>query len=165
MNEKQTNALCSHCKEKKVKDFGYNCEGCAKLISEGKTIRPICSDCKKNVVLPWKYYYHSSVNEEDKYKRCGPCFEKQMTRWKNQQKRLALEPYTKTCENCKKIFSPSHHNDRYCHSPCKSMKSVLTEAEKWLNVKKRLPPKRDSDSVAYAFFRKKYSPRNIICRG
>jgi hypothetical protein len=71
---------------------------------------------------------------------------------------------TKQCKTCKNDFQFSAKNETECHV-CKIGRSVRVSNEKWLNRKPKEKKRRDSNAVAYSFFRKKYSVPNNVFRG
>ncbi len=76
----------------------------------------------------------------------------------------------KECLECKKLFIPETHFQKYCQSPCTfhSMK-IKNENAKWLKEKQPEKPRKrqDENRVAYGFFRKKYAISKVYnaCRG
>lgn len=70
----------------------------------------------------------------------------------------------KACECCKKEYKQKVYSQKFCSDECRP--KVMSEFEKWVNVKPRAK-NMDSNQVAYGFFRKKYgtSKKLNVCRG
>jgi len=69
----------------------------------------------------------------------------------------------RVCKDCGLVFKPTGRVMRKC-KPCRDKWGNRTYREKWL-AKKPHKNSRDSNQVAYAFFRKKYGVSNNVYRG
>lgn len=99
---------------------------------------------------------------------CIPCtfdVEKEQARLKAREQRK--ENKFSVCIHCGEKFEKYSSTQKQCRTEtCLRQQKKKTEEEKWLN-KKEDTTRRDSDRVAYSFFRKKYGVSKIfkVCRG
>ena len=162
---------CSYCLTNlgrwdiKTQDYTADCFECIEARKNPKKVvvdeTPIDDDpCEICLSRPKRW-----LNSTKKALLCLAC-DKQIKQEKKMMKVKQpkfIDDY-KECKTCKKRFQFKYKSEQECHF-CKETKSIRKSNENWLNRKPKKKPKMDSNAVAYAFFRKKYTVPNNVFRG
>lgn len=59
----------------------------------------------------------------------------------------------KPCENCKLNFEPNTANQKFCNNTCQKEYKIKEDNNAWLTKVEKPQMRRDSNKVAYSFFK------------
>lgn len=164
---------CGFCLENqgrfdvKTQDYTADCWPCVEMQKNLSKIvvdeTPIDDDpCEICFKRPKKW-----LNAAKKALLCRVCdkaIKLEKKQMQQEKEKSLVTPETKICRICELEFQFLAKNEKEC-SNCKKDKSIRKSNEKWLKRGPEKKKRRDSNAVAYAFFRKKYSAPNNVCRG
>lgn len=164
--------LCAYCLinpagwDIRSQEYGLFCAKCQREKGKPEPVIPkrkLCLICKQRI----RKQAHGGHKFDkwclvcDREKRSQARIKKQDKKKKDES--IFHEPERK-CKECDKYFIFQSKNEKYCHD-CKQYKTIREANERWVEDKPKPRRRRDSNAVAYSFFRLKYSvPNNVFRR-